>query len=106
MRSDGGVATAGVVLRPQSLDERLHERAADCPRRVLASALARLVEAAPAAGAVLRRFAGVYALDSTSWALPPALAGLFPGCGAGGKALFCARAEYRSDAVHTVRTRP
>lgn len=94
----------GVVLRPQSLDERLHERAADCLRRVLASALARLVEAAPAAGAVLRRFAGIYALDSTSWALPPALAGLFPGCGAGGKAAGSAQAALKVTLRLEVRT--
>lgn len=85
----------GVILRPQSLDERLHERAADCLRRVLASALGRLVEATPAAAGLLRRFRGVYALDSTSWALPPALAGLFPGCGAGGKAAGSAQAALK-----------
>ena len=104
----------GVVLRPQSLDERLHDRAADCLRRVLASALGRLVEAAPAAAAVLHRFSGVYALDSTSWALPAALAGLFPGCGAGGKAAGSAQAalkvtlrlEVRSGALDGLEPHP
>src|SRR5262249_5220128 len=89
-------ADLGVDLTPQSLDERLNDRAADCLRRVLAAALERLVEATtPAHARILDRFAGVYALDATSWALPAALADLFPGCGAGGKAAGSAQAALK-----------
>ncbi len=80
---------------PQSLDERLNDRAADCLRRVLAAALQRLVEAESAAAGLLGRFASVYALDATVWTLPEAAAALFPGCGAGGRAAGAGRAARK-----------
>jgi hypothetical protein len=79
-------AELGVELAPQSLDERFTEPTADCLRRVLAQALDRLVAAEPAHADLLQRFAGVYALDATSWALPASVAAIWPGCGGGPKA--------------------
>lgn len=107
-------ADLGVDVAPQSLDERLTDRAADCLRRVLAAALSRLVEAEPAAAGLLRRFAGVYALDATSWALPAALAALFPGTGAGGRAAgtnqaalkVLLRLEVSAGALDALEVRP
>ena len=107
-------ADLGVDVAPQSLDERLTDRAADCLRRVLAAALTRLVEAEPAAAALLRRFAGVYALDATSWALPAALAALFPGTGAGDRAAgtnqaalkVVLRLEVSTGALDALEVRP
>jgi hypothetical protein len=88
-------ADLGVDLTPQSLDERLTAQAADCLRRVFAAALDRLVAATPVTAALLQRFAGLYALDATGWALPASLAALWPGCGAGGKAAGAARAALK-----------
>jgi Transposase DDE domain len=88
-------ADLGVDVAPQSLDERLNERAADCLRRVLAAALNHLVAAEPVAAGLLRRFAGVYALDATGWSLPAAVAALFPGCGAGGRAAGSGQAALK-----------
>jgi Transposase DDE domain len=73
----------GVPVSAQSLDERLHERTADCLANLLGQALQYLVAAQPAAVPLLRRFQGVYIQDSTSIALPASLAPYFPGCGSG-----------------------
>lgn len=76
-------AALGVVVTPQALDQRFTPEAAACLERVLAAAVAATVAADPVAIPLLRRFAGVYVLDSTSIALPAALAPLWPGCGNG-----------------------
>ena len=76
-------AALGVAVTPQALDQRFTPRAAACLERVLAAAVAATVAADPVAIPLLRRFTGVYVLDSTSIALPPALAPLWPGCGNG-----------------------
>jgi Transposase DDE domain len=107
-------ADLGVDVAPQSLDERLNACAADCLRRVLAAALNRLVAAGPADAALLGRFAGVYALDATSWALPAALAALFPGTGAGDRAAgtnqaalkVLLRLEVSTGALDALEVRP
>ena len=75
------VATAGARLSTQALDQRFTEAAADCLRRLLGRAVARLVAGQPQALPLLARFRGVYLLDGTAVALPAALAGLWPGCG-------------------------
>lgn len=74
-------ATLGVAI--QSLQERFHDRAVDCLRRVLAAAMGYLFEARPetipcsAASPAWRSTT----VDSTAVALPAALAGEYPGCG-------------------------
>jgi Transposase DDE domain len=75
-------ATVGVRISPQGLDQRFTRRAADCLLRVLQAAVTRVLAAEPVAIPILQRFAGgVCALDSTTIALPDALAALWPGCG-------------------------
>ncbi len=76
-------AALGVAVTPQALDQRFTAEAAACLEQVLAAAVAATVAADPVAVPLLRRFAGVYVLDSTSLALPVALAALWPGCGNG-----------------------
>jgi hypothetical protein len=92
------VADAGADLTAQALDQRFTAAAADCLRRVLAAAVARVVAADPPAQPLLERFCGVYLLDSTTVALPAALAGLWPGCGgstaAAGKAALKAQVRW------------
>jgi Transposase DDE domain len=77
-------APAGAALAPQSLDERFTPTAAEFLRRLLLAAVGHVVAAQPTAVALLRRFTGVYLLDSTGVALPAALADLWPGCGGRG----------------------
>ena len=74
-------ATVGAPVSPQALDQRFTPGAADCLRTILQRAVTHVLAAQPAAVPLLRRFHGVYLLDSTSIALPEALADLFPGCG-------------------------
>jgi hypothetical protein len=64
-----------------SFNERFDARAADCLRRVLEKALARLFAARPEAIPLLRRFAHVFVEDVTIVGLPAELAPQFPGCG-------------------------
>jgi hypothetical protein len=78
------VAPEGQTLAPQSLDERFTPQAADFLRRLLLDAVSHVVAAQPTAVHLLRRFSGVYLLDSTGVALPAVLAELWPGCGGGG----------------------
>ena len=68
-------------LSEQSFNERLDDRAADCLRRVLETALERLFAASPEAIPLLRRFVAVAVEDATVVGLPAELARAFPGCG-------------------------
>jgi hypothetical protein len=74
-------ADLGVDLSPQALDQRFTPAATHCLAEVLTAALQRVVAATPAAVPLLRRFQGIYVYDTTTVALPAALAALFPGCG-------------------------
>lgn len=74
-------ATVGTPVSPQALDQRFTAPAADCLRRVLGAAVRHVLAAQRAALPLLRRFHGVSLLDSTTRALPAALAAVWPGCG-------------------------
>jgi len=68
-------------ISPQGLDQRLGEAAADLLHERLETAVAHVITADPSAVGVLGRFPAVAVLDSTTVALPDALATLWPGCG-------------------------
>lgn len=74
-------ANVGVPLSPQGLAQRFTPAAAVCLQTVLAAAVQQIVAAKPVALPILQRFAGVYVLDSTTIALPDALAPVWQGCG-------------------------
>ncbi len=74
-------ARRGVDVRPQSLAERFTAALADCLQAVVEAALTTVVTADAAVAPLLARFAGVYVFDSTTIALPDALAAVWPGCG-------------------------
>lgn len=76
-------ATCGIAITAQGLDERLGARAAECLRQVLQAAVGQLVQAAPVALPVWKRFTGVYVQDSTVISLPASLATEWAGCGGG-----------------------
>ena len=71
----------GSPLSPSALDQRFTPAAADCLAAVLGRALQCVLAARRAALPLLRRFHGVYLLDSTTAALPAELAPFLPGCG-------------------------
>jgi hypothetical protein len=73
-------ASAGLMVSTPGLDKRFTARAAYFLDRVLAEAVQQVVAVLPQSHSLLARFAGVYVSDSTSIALPPALAGVFAGC--------------------------
>lgn len=74
-------ADLGIRVGPSALDERLHFATANALADLLSRALQYTIAAHPATPALLRRFRGVYVLDSTSLSLPSSLAPWFPGCG-------------------------
>jgi hypothetical protein len=74
-------AALGCPISPQGLDQRFGAAAAALLRDRLETAVAQAIAAEPVAAAVLRRFPAVYVLDSTTVALPDALAVVWPGCG-------------------------
>ena len=76
-------AALGVTVTPQAVDQRFTAEGAACLEQVRAAAVAAVVAAEPVAIPLLARFTGVYVLDSTSIALPAALAAVWPGCGNG-----------------------
>jgi DDE family transposase len=82
-------ALLGHPVSPQALDQRFTEPLARCLERLLGQAVGRAA-GAPAAAAVLRKFAAVLVQDSTVVTLPDALAAHWRGCGtstgAGGEA--------------------
>jgi hypothetical protein len=74
-------ADAGLAISPQGLAQRFTPAAAELVRRVWAAALAEVIVADPVAGDLLARFPAVVLLDSTTVALPDALAAVWVGCG-------------------------
>jgi DDE family transposase len=74
-------AAAGVAVSPQGLDQRCTEAAAVFLEQLLGAALAPLVGGERALVPLLRRFAAVHLLDSTTLVLPDALGPWWPGCG-------------------------
>jgi hypothetical protein len=74
-------ATAGTATTPQAIAQRCTERAATFLRQLLARALATLVTGDPTAIPLLQRFPAVVVMDSTTVALPAALATVWQGCG-------------------------
>lgn len=71
----------GVSISPQGLDQRFSESAADLTQAVLEQAIQEAIASEPVAIPLLQRFAGVYILDSSTVALPQALATIWSGCG-------------------------
>ena len=84
------LARCGVTLKPQSLEDRFTPTAAAFFRQLLLRALDKvLATASPTAVALLRRFRGVFLLDSTLISLPAVLAEVLPGCGGTDNAASC-----------------
>jgi hypothetical protein len=74
-------AAAGVTVRRQSVEERFCPQAAALLRGVLQAAVQQLLAAEPVAIPLLRRFAAVVVMDSSTVGLPEALAGVWAGKG-------------------------
>jgi hypothetical protein len=74
-------AAAGLAVRRQSVAARFTPQAAALLRGVLQAAVHQLLAAEPVAIPLLRRFAAVVVLDSSTVGLPEALAGLWAGKG-------------------------
>ena len=74
-------ARLGVTVTPQALEQRLTAALAHCLQTVLEASLRQVVLAAPVAVPLLAPFTGVYLLDSTTIALPDALATEWSGGG-------------------------
>lgn len=70
-----------VDVSKQALDQSLTEKAALFLKALLEWSLGQLVAAAPCEVELLKRFNGVYVLDSSVLSLPAELASLWPGCG-------------------------
>ena len=77
-------ADRGVRLSPQGLAQRFTPAAAALLRQVWEAALAEVIAADPGAVELLARFPAVVVLDSTTVALPDALADVWVGCGGRG----------------------
>jgi Transposase DDE domain len=74
-------ARLGVDIAPQALDQRFTPALATCLHQVLVATLREVVTTEPLLAPLLQRFTGVYLLDSTTIALPDALADVWRGCG-------------------------
>lgn len=74
-------AGVGVVVSPQGLDQRFTPAAAACLQQVLDAAVQEVLASEPVAMPLLQRFTAVAIQDSTTIALPDALAAVWPGCG-------------------------
>lgn len=74
-------AAVGVVISAQGLVARFTRPAAELMRRLLETAVGRMVASQPAAVPLLQRFAGVYIQDSTTITLPDVLVDVWKGSG-------------------------
>jgi hypothetical protein len=82
-------AIFGAMVTVQAVEQRFTPQLEKFLRALFRRATRRVVRSHKAAAPILKRFPGVYLLDSTTTALPDELAGEFPGCGGshgGGKA--------------------
>ena len=99
-------ATRGVAITPQGLDQRFTPSAAACLKQVLEATVGEVISADPVALPLLDRFAGVYVQDSTTIALPDALAEEWRGCdgrtahGAAAALKAQVRLELRGGTLH------
>ena len=76
-------ATLGLQITPQAIAERFSPKAADFLKSLLSHSVEQVIAAEPVAIELLKRFSAVSLLDSTTIALPQALAEVFKGCGNG-----------------------
>lgn len=74
-------AHLGLSISPQALDQRLHEQAANCLKRVLEAAVGYHFAASPVAIPLLKRFSAVLIQDSSQIGLPSSLARVWVGAG-------------------------
>src|SRR5215212_1818751 len=74
-------AVLGLKIKPQGLDQRFSEEAAQCLRRGLQSAVAQVIGSSQPAIEVLKRYKGVYLEDASIVRLPDQLAPIWTGCG-------------------------
>lgn len=80
-------ARVGVQASPQAIVQRLNPRTAQLLELVLRASVRHLVSSEePVALPILQRFSGLFVHDSTTIALPDALAAIWPGCGGDGPA--------------------
>ena len=95
-------ATVGVSVSRQALDQRCTEAAVPFLHQVLATALGRLLAAAPVKASVLAQFEGVYLLDSTVVTVPTSLAQHWPGCG--GRTASTSQAAIKLSVQYDLKT--
>ena len=74
-------ATAGTAASVQAIAQRSTQTAATFLQRLLGRALETVVSGEPVAIPLLARFPAIVVLDSSVVSLPPALAGVWRGCG-------------------------
>ena len=74
-------AALGVVISPQGLDQRFTPQASALLQEVLHAAVTQSIAADPVAIPLLQRFTAVLLQDSSTIALPDALATVWQGCG-------------------------
>lgn len=75
-------AFLGISVSPQGIEQRFNEKAAQFMQRLLEKAVQKVLDnVTPTAGAILKRFNGVYIRDSTVISLPAELKEVWPGCG-------------------------
>jgi hypothetical protein len=92
----GVAADLGATITPQGLCERFTPQAARTLELVLAATLRHSLASDPAVLPLLDRFAAVEVQDSTTIALPDALAERFPGCGGSkGRVAAACKAQFR-----------
>jgi hypothetical protein len=92
----GVAASLGASISPQGLEARFSDTAVACLEQVLAASMQQALSADPAVLPLLDRFVAVEVQDSTTIALPDALASQFAGCGgSAGRVAAAVKAQFR-----------
>lgn len=78
-------AICGTPVSPQAVDQRFTPQLADFFQRLLEKVVDQVISADPVETEFMRRFNGIYVLDSSLVSLPQELEPFFPGCGGGVK---------------------
>ena len=74
-------AALGIKISPQGLDQRFTQSSATFLREVLEASVSKVISGEPSTVSILRRFNGIYLIDSSTVALPDELAEVWEGCG-------------------------
>jgi hypothetical protein len=104
-------ASLGIEVSPQAVSQRFDEKLSGFLQATFRKAIRRVIGSEKSLAPMLKRFASVVVMDSTTISLPPELRDQFPGCGGsygGGRAALKLQVQLdlRKGALNAINIEP